>query len=88
MDFVNIIIYILASFGLIFTIVSMFDMYDGKGYIFSCKGKKDKLRKCELRVLIKEEVEENIDEIVQKIKTGNYDDIYAFACDVKVIKYN
>ena len=71
MQFFDVVIYLLASFGLIFTIFSIFESYNNK-------------------VLVKiQDIDENdLDEIIEKLKYGKYDNIYKLSDYVKIVKYN
>lgn len=88
MNFVDILIYILASTGLVFTIVSIVQMYS---YRNSDKFNIDNLNEQgNIKIIIKitNLEKEKIDDILEKIKTGNYDNIYEIADEVKINRYN
>ena len=88
MQFFDMVIYLLASFGLIFTIISIFESYNNKQnftyYIKDCT------RKNYNKILVKiQNIDENdIEDVIEKLKYGNFDDIYKLSDDVKIVKYN
>ena len=88
MQFFDVVIYLLASFGLIFTIFSIFESYNNKQnltyYIKDCTCKNNN------KVLVKiQKIDENdVDDVIEKLKYGKYDDIYKLSDDVKIVKYN
>lgn len=85
MEFIDIVIYILASFGLIFTMFSIIESYNN--YMPYCMNtlKKDNY---EIIIKIKAVNNSNINELIEKIKKGEYSNIYEIAEDVKIMKYN
>ena len=85
MQFIDILIYILAFFGLIFTMFSIVESYNCfPSYIPNLK----KESYNQIIIKIKLENECYIEDVIEKIKKGNYDNIYEIAEDVKIMKYN
>lgn len=88
MQFFDVVICFLASFGLIFTIVSIFQSYNTKqNFTYYIK---DSRYKNKSKVLVKiQKIDENdVDDVIEKLKYGKYDDIYKLSDDVKIVKYN
>lgn len=85
MEFIDIFIYILACFGLFFTMISIFQSYN---YFPCCIQKLKEENNNEIIIKIKVVNQCDIDNILQKIKIGNYDNIYDIADEVKIIKCN
>ena len=88
MQFFDVVIYLLASFGLIFTIFSIFESYNNKQnltyYIKDCTC----TSKNKVLIKIQDIDEDKVDEVIDKIKYGKYDNIYKLSDDVKIVKYN
>lgn len=89
MHLIDYIIYVLACSGLIFTLVSMFQIYQNNSYMRYCNNhyyKKQKIN--EIDIKIKGIKDSEISKVLEKIKNGEYDDIYDLGDDVKIVKYN
>lgn len=86
MGVIDILIYILASFGLIFTIVTIIESYNNCIPYCVYNLKKDNCN----QIIIKIRGFNNCDtsNLIEKIKNGEFDNIYEIAEDVKIMKYN
>lgn len=89
MEFIDILIYALACFGLLFTMFSIIETnkctdYGKYYYVDNIKSEKDS------RILVKISGFDSIetDNIINSIKTGNYNNINDIADKVEIIKYN
>ena len=88
MHLIDFCIYILARFGLIFTLVSIFEMYQNSSYIKYCNNYCKKEKTNEINITIKGIKDDEINSVLKKIKNGDYEDIYELGEDVKIMKYN
>lgn len=82
MEFIDILIYILASLGLIITIVSIIEPYNNCIQTL----KKDNCNEIIVKLKGFNDCDSNI--LIEKIKNGEFDNIYEIAEDVKIVKYN
>ena len=85
MEFIDVIMYILASFGLIFTMVSIIESYNSCMPYYVKNLKKTNCN--EIIIKIKGFHNSDINQLIEKIQNGQFNDIYEIAEDVKIIKY-
>lgn len=83
MEFIDIIIYILACIGLIFTMISIIESYNECKPYYIQSLKKDNCS--EIIIKIKNNRECNNNELIERIINGEFDDLYKIVEDVKII---
>ena len=83
MEFIDIIIYILACIGLIFTMISIIESYNECKPYYIQSLKKDNCS--EIIIKIKDNIECNNNELIERIINGEFNDIYEIAENVKII---
>lgn len=89
MSVINLVIYILACFGLVFTIVSICERYSidtNNEKLISTNKTTENTNKNKIIIYLKDS--EDLNKIINLIENGKYDNIYEFASDVKLMKYN
>ena len=80
MEFIDILIYLFACFGLIFTMVTIVEQNNCKFYNRTKKNN-------EIIVKLTEFTNDNYNDVINKLKNGDYSNIYDLASNVE-IKYN
>ena len=86
MEFIDILIYLFACFGLIFTMVTIVEQNNCKfynKYYYIDRTKKNN----ELIIKLTEFTNDNYNDVINKLKNGDYSNIYDLASNVE-IKYN
>lgn len=86
MEVIDIIIYILASFGLIFTMVSIIESYNNCIPYYVQGLKKSNCN--EIIIKLRGFHNSDINKLIEKIQKGQFSDIYEIAEDVKIIRCN
>lgn len=85
MEFFDILIYILAGFGLIFTMVSIIESYNSNYMPYYIQNfKRDKVN--EITIKIRSFKYIDIDELIERIENGDFNNIYEIAEEVKIMR--
>lgn len=84
MEFIDILIYMLASLGLIFTMVSIIESYNNYIPYYIQNFKRNEFN--EITIKIKDFKYRDIDELIEIIENGDFNNIYEIAEEVKIIK--
>lgn len=87
MEFIDILIYMLASLGLIFTMVSIIESYNNYIPYYIQNFKRNEFN--EITIKIRDFKYRDIDElieIIEIIENGDFNNIYEIAEEVKIIK--
>lgn len=89
MSIINLLIYVLACFGLVFTMVSICERYSiDTDYVELININKTSENNNKDKIIIYLKETEDLNKIISLIENGKYDNIYEFASDVKLMKYN
>ena len=84
MEFIDILIYVLASLGLIFTMVSIIESYNNYIPYYIQNFKRNEFN--EITIKIRDFKYRDIDELIEIIENGDFNNIYEIAEEVKIIK--
>lgn len=85
MEFIDILIYMLASLGLIFTMVSIIESYNNNYITYNIQNfKRNNVN--EITIKIRNFKYRDIDELIEIIENGDFNNIYEIAEEVKIIK--
>ena len=84
MEFIDILIYMLASLGLIFTMVSIIESYNNYIPYYIQNFKRNEFN--EITIKIRDFKYRDIDELIEIIENGDFNNIYEIAEQVKIIK--
>lgn len=84
MEFIDILIYMLASLGLIFTMVSIIESYNNYIPYYIQNFKRNEFN--EITIKIRDFKYRDIDELIEIIENGDFNNIYEIAEEVKIIK--
>lgn len=88
MQFIDVLIYILASVGLLFTVISIVDTYSCANYNSCYNLNLKKENKAKIIIKISDFDIAKKEEILEKIKKGKYNNINDIADNVEIINYN
>lgn len=83
MEFINVLIYLFACFGLVFTVITIIEQNNCKiynKYYYIDRTKKNN----EIIVKLTEFDTNSCDEIINKLKSGDYSNIYDLASNVEI----
>ena len=86
MEFIDVIIYILASFGLLFTIISIIQSYNNFIPYYVQNIKKNNYNEITIKLIGINN--KDINKSIERIRKGEFNNIYEMAEDVKIIISN
>lgn len=88
MSIINLIIYVLACLGIVFTVFSICGRYsiDSNYVRLSNTNKISYNNRDKIIIYLKDN--KDLNKVITLIESGKYDNIYEFASEVKLVKYN